>query len=79
MKRGRDQTTVEAVVVAADVIRIMARSTKRLERKPLKNKTRLRGGSRTPGGRVKEFFTWLRGLREPKYVPLKIRHGDRKK
>ena len=33
-------------------------------------------GSRAPGGRVKDFFTWLRGLWAPRYVPQKTRFGD---
>ena len=42
----------------------------------MKNLEHYRGGS-APGGRVKEFFAWLRGLWQPKYVPQKSRYGDR--
>lgn len=35
------------------------------------------GGSRTPGARVKEFFARLRGLWAPKYIPKRIRCGDK--
>jgi len=35
--------------------------------------------SRTPGAKIKEFFSWLRGLFSPKYIPQRIRYGDRDK
>jgi hypothetical protein len=38
----------------------------------------IRGGSRAPGGKIKEFFTWLRGLWAPKYIPQRSRYGDRR-
>jgi hypothetical protein len=36
-----------------------------------------RENSRIPGAKIKEFFSWLRGLFSPKYIPQRIRYGDR--
>lgn len=35
-----------------------------------------RGGSRFPGGKIKDFFSWLRGFGLPKYIPQRSRYGD---
>ena len=43
------------------------------------NPEQYRGGSRTPGAKVREFLAWLRGLWSPKYIPKKSRYGDRSK
>jgi hypothetical protein len=45
----------------------------------MQNQDHFRGGPRHPGGKLNEFFSWLRGLFSPKYVPQKIRYGDRGK
>jgi len=43
----------------------------------MENSDQFRGGSRAPGGKVKEFFSWLRGLWSPKYIPQRLPYGDR--
>ncbi len=42
----------------------------------MSNSENIRGGSRTPGGRVRDFFSWLSGLWSPKYTPQRSRYGD---
>ena len=43
----------------------------------MQNSEHNRESSRIPGARIKEFFSWLRGLFSPKYIPQRIRYGDR--
>ena len=43
----------------------------------MQNQDHFREGPRLPGGKLKEFFSWLRKLFEPKYIPQKVRYGNR--
>jgi hypothetical protein len=42
------------------------------------NRKQDRVGSRAPGGKIADFFSWLRGLWAPKYIPQRSRYGDRR-
>jgi len=44
----------------------------------MSNIENFRGGSHAPGGKIKEFFSWLRGLWAPKYVPQRSRYGEKR-
>ena len=45
----------------------------------MQNSEHYRGGSRAPGAKVKEFFSWLKGLWSPKYIPQRSQFEDRGK
>ena len=45
----------------------------------MRNQEHFRGGLRLPGGKIKEFFSWLKGIWSPKYIPQRSRYGDRER